>query len=56
MSSGKPHRVLVLGGTSEATALAEILARRPEIEATLSLAGRTSAPAAQVLPTRVGSA
>ncbi|VVB45114.1 Precorrin-6A reductase [Beijerinckiaceae bacterium RH AL1] len=44
----------MLGGTSEATALAEILARRPEIEATLSLAGRTSAPAAQALPTRVG--
>ena len=48
------RRVLVLGGTSEATALAEILARRADIEATISLAGRTAAPAPQPLPTRVG--
>ena len=54
MSSGELHRVLVLGGTSEATALAEILASRADIEATLSLAGRTFAPAAQALPTRSG--
>jgi precorrin-6A/cobalt-precorrin-6A reductase len=47
-------RVLVLGGTSQASALARALVIRPEIEATLSLAGRTSAPAASPLPTRIG--
>ncbi len=46
--------MLILGGTSEATALAGILARRVDIEATLSLAGRTIAPAPQPLPTRIG--
>ncbi|WP_374307360.1 cobalt-precorrin-6A reductase [Methylocella sp.] len=47
-------RLLLLGGVAEANALAALLAARPEIEATLSLAGRTSAPAASPLPTRVG--
>ena len=47
-------RILVLGGTSEATRLAKALADRPDIDATLSLAGRTEAPAAQPIPTRVG--
>lgn len=47
-------RILVLGGTTEATRLAKALADRPEIEATLSLAGRTEAPAAQPIPTRIG--
>lgn len=47
-------RVLVLGGTSEATRLAALLAARPDVEATLSLAGRTSRPAPQPIPTRVG--
>jgi precorrin-6A/cobalt-precorrin-6A reductase len=47
-------RVLVLGGTTEASALATLLARDPYFDATLSLAGRTSNPKAQPLATRVG--
>jgi precorrin-6A/cobalt-precorrin-6A reductase len=47
-------RVLVLGGTTEAGELARALAARPEFDALLSLAGRTSKPAQQPLPTRVG--
>jgi precorrin-6A/cobalt-precorrin-6A reductase len=47
-------KLLLLGGTSEASELARRLAGRAEIEATLSLAGRTSRPAAYALPTRVG--
>jgi precorrin-6A/cobalt-precorrin-6A reductase len=50
----KPRRVLLLGGTREARLLAAQLAQTPEIAATLSLAGRTSAPIATHLPTRVG--
>ena len=46
--------MLVLGGTSQASELARRLADRPDIEATLSLAGRTAAPAAYALPTRIG--
>jgi precorrin-6A/cobalt-precorrin-6A reductase len=47
-------RILILGGTTEASALAQRLAGDTRFEATLSLAGRTSAPRAQPLPTRVG--
>ncbi|MCP8939826.1 cobalt-precorrin-6A reductase [Alsobacter sp. SYSU M60028] len=47
-------RVLVLGGTTEATALARALAGRVEFAPTLSLAGRTDRPAAQPIPARVG--
>ena len=47
-------RVLVLGGTTEASALAGLLAGDARFDATLSLAGRTSAPRAQPLATRVG--
>lgn len=47
-------RILVLGGTTEASRLAKALADRPDVEATLSLAGRTEAPAAQPIPTRIG--
>lgn len=46
-------RPLILGGTTEAGVLATLLAEA-QIEATLSLAGRTRNPAAQPLPTRVG--
>lgn len=45
---------MILGGTSEATALACALAGRAGLAATVSLAGRTTAPTAQTLPTRVG--
>ena len=48
-------RVLVLGGTTEASALASLLAADPRFDATLSLAGRTSNPRPQPLTTRVGS-
>jgi precorrin-6A/cobalt-precorrin-6A reductase len=46
--------VLLLGGTGEARALAGRLAHRPGLRVTLSLAGRTRAPAPQPVPVRVG--
>ena len=45
--------VLILGGTTEARELAAALATR-EFTTTISLAGRTAAPAAQAVPVRVG--
>ncbi len=47
-------RVLILGGTTEASALAELIAGDVRFEATLSLAGRTSTPKPQPIVTRVG--
>jgi precorrin-6A/cobalt-precorrin-6A reductase len=47
-------RLLILGGTTEASALAASLASRADIEPTLSLAGRTTNPAPSPIPTRVG--
>lgn len=47
-------RILLLGGTTEATALAERLAGQPHFTATLSLAGRTANPAPSAIPVRVG--
>jgi precorrin-6A/cobalt-precorrin-6A reductase len=47
-------RILILGGTTEARHLAERLAARADLAVTLSLAGRTLAPAAQPVPMRVG--
>lgn len=47
-------RVLVLGGTTEASALAKLLAGDARFDAILSLAGRTLAPRPQPLATRVG--
>jgi precorrin-6A/cobalt-precorrin-6A reductase len=47
-------RLLLLGGSSEASRLARALAARPDLKATLSLAGRTANPAPAPLPTRVG--
>jgi precorrin-6A/cobalt-precorrin-6A reductase len=46
--------VLILGGTTEARELAERLAPRPELEVTVSLAGRTERIAAHATPMRVG--
>lgn len=54
LSSGAHRRVLVLGGASEARALATRIAANPHLEGVVSLAGRTSAPLAQDLRTRVG--
>ena len=48
------QRILVLGGTSEARALAGALAKRAQISVTLSLAGRTKEPAPQDVPVRTG--
>jgi len=47
-------RVLVLGGSSEASAIARLLAERPGMEATLSLAGRTAQPANAPIAMRIG--
>ncbi len=48
-----PLRVLVLGGTLDASRLAQALAQTG-VDGIFSYAGRTSAPIAQPLPTRVG--
>ena len=48
-----PLRVLVLGGTLEASRLAQALAQAG-VDGIFSYAGRTDAPIAQPLPTRVG--
>ena len=47
-------RVLILGGTTEASSLAHLLAADPRFETTLSLAGRTSKPRTQPVRTRIG--
>ena len=47
-------RVLILGGTAEARLLAQRLAARGDLAVTLSLAGRTAAPAPQPVPVRIG--
>jgi precorrin-6A/cobalt-precorrin-6A reductase len=44
MNLERKKRVLILGGTSEAIALATALANHPELEITTSLAGRTQHP------------
>lgn len=48
------RRILILGGTSEARALAGRLAERGDLAVTLSLAGRTLDPAPQPVPVRTG--
>jgi precorrin-6A/cobalt-precorrin-6A reductase len=47
-------RILILGGTTEARQLAGYLATRAGLTVTLSLAGRTAAPATQPVPVRIG--
>jgi precorrin-6A/cobalt-precorrin-6A reductase len=47
-------RVLILGGTGEASALARAIAADARFKATLSLAGRTRAPLPAPIPQRVG--
>ena len=46
--------LLILGGTTEATAIANALAGDARFAATLSFAGRTQRPLAQAIPTRTG--
>lgn len=48
------RHILILGGTAEARQLAGRLSRRHDLAITLSLAGRTAAPAEQPVPVRVG--
>lgn len=45
---------MILGGTGEARALATRLATRSDLSVTISLAGRTAAPAVQPVPVRTG--
>jgi precorrin-6A/cobalt-precorrin-6A reductase len=47
-------RVLLLGGTMEASKLASLLAGQSDISAVLSFAGRTKSPRAPEIPTRTG--
>jgi precorrin-6A/cobalt-precorrin-6A reductase len=51
---GAPRRVLILGGTGEARALAGLLDGDAAFTAVLSLAGRTAAPRPAAVPTRSG--
>ncbi len=46
--------VLILGGTTEASELASLLASRPDLRATLSLAGRTKNPVLPRISYRIG--
>jgi len=48
------HRILILGGTTEARHLAAALADRADYDLLLSLAGRTAKPMAQPVPVRSG--
>jgi precorrin-6A/cobalt-precorrin-6A reductase len=48
------RRILILGGTAEARQLAGRLSHRHDLAVTLSLAGRTAAPAEQPVPVRTG--
>jgi precorrin-6A/cobalt-precorrin-6A reductase len=47
-------RLLILGGTTEASALARLLAADARFAPTLSYAGRTAKPSLQPIPCRVG--
>ncbi|WP_457105269.1 cobalt-precorrin-6A reductase [Methylobacterium sp. P5_C11] len=53
MTSGV-MRILILGGTGEASSLARALAVRADRSVMLSLAGRTAAPKPEPVPTRIG--
>jgi precorrin-6A/cobalt-precorrin-6A reductase len=47
-----PLKILILGGTGEASTLSALLARDPRFNATLSLAGRTATPRLPEIPWR----
>src|SRR5581483_29016 len=49
-----PVRLLILGGTTEASALARRISGRADLEPILSLAGRTRGPVPPPIPFRVG--
>lgn len=50
----KHKRVLILGGTTEASALARALVDRADLDAVLSLAGRTETPTRPPIAHRIG--
>ncbi len=50
----EPLKVLILGGTTEASALARKIAGDARLAPLLSLAGRTTSPQPQPIPVRVG--
>jgi len=50
----RPLRILLLGGTTEASSLAKLLAGRREFDCVLSLAGRTANPDPAPIPMRTG--
>jgi precorrin-6A/cobalt-precorrin-6A reductase len=50
----RPLRVLILGGTTEAAALARLVAGDPAIDGILSFAGRTLSPVPPPIPHRIG--
>lgn len=54
MARSSQKRILILGGTAEANALAAALAGRGDVTAILSYAGRTENPKAPPIPYRVG--
>ncbi|GAB0119742.1 cobalt-precorrin-6A reductase [Acidisoma sp. 7E03] len=47
-------RLLILGGTTEASALARLLAEETRVTPILSLAGRTRSPVLPLIPHRIG--
>lgn len=54
MEPASPLRLLILGGTTEASALARLLAGEPGVAPVLSLAGRTRNPVLPPIPYRIG--
>lgn len=50
----KRKRVLILGGTTEASALARVLVDRADLDVVLSLAGRTETPIRPPIAHRIG--
>lgn len=52
--SARPRNILLLGGTGEASALAQALAARDDLSVTLSYAGRVAEPKAQPVAIRIG--
>jgi len=54
MTTSQRHKILLLGGTTEAREIADVLAHCTESDAMISLAGRTSRPATFPIPVRIG--
>ncbi|MFT4276851.1 MAG: cobalt-precorrin-6A reductase [Rhodopseudomonas sp.] len=54
LPSSHSPRVLILGGTADASALARTIAAEPNIDAVLSFAGRTDQPKPPPIPFRIG--